>query len=208
MSSLAIDRCNLVIVGAWNPAIVTPIWLKEQFPELIKENEFQASFTPGPMPSVHFIIDGLRIDPNSGRLRLKPAKGESSRLELIPKLARAIFNRLPHTPTTAVGCNLVYRIDEEEMPGVIRFVDYPGQEKFYAALDLHQIPSRYVRHSFALPECQLNLIYNLKKDAETMEFNFHHHATEPSSVRAAIDAFSSYLDMSQRLQEKLVERAL
>ena len=206
MSSLAIERCNLTIVGAWNPAIVTPNWLKEQFPELITRTDYQASYIPGPSPRVRFSLEGIEIDPNNGRLRLHPIVPEISRLDLIRRLAGAICDKLPHTPVRAVGWNFFYRLESTERPAIFRFVDNEGQERFYAGLDLKQVPQRHVRHSFALPECKLNIFYDVRSDLETIAFNFSHTAMRPSQIQSAIEGYQLYFDRTATFMNRLIEK--
>jgi hypothetical protein len=147
VSKLAIQRCNLVIVGAWNPAIVAPNWIKQEFPDLVPSNEYQVSYNPGAVPRIRFSMEGIQIDPTGGRLRFRPEKADRSRLEFIPQLAAAICQRLPHTPTTAVGNNFIYQLENDERFEIFDFLSEEQLEQFYQKLGLAKMARVQVRHS-------------------------------------------------------------
>jgi hypothetical protein len=204
VSKLAIQRCNLVVVGAWNPAIIAPDWIKHEFPDLIRGTEYEVSYNPTTTPRIRFIMDGVQIDPNDGRLRLRPHTADVSRLELIPRLAAAICTRLPHTPTRAVGNNFIYESEGDEHLEVLDFLNPQQQDQFYQKLDLGKVARTQIRHSFSFPTHQLNLIYNARQDGESIVFNFHYQATHSARVVEAINAFQENF----RYTENLVNRIL
>ncbi len=204
MSKLLVERCNITIVGAWNPAIITPNWIKREFHEFIHATQYEVSLTPAPVPRIRFAIEGLTIDPNAGRLQIRPTRSDVSRMELIPKLASAIYERLPHTPVTAVGVNFAYQLEVDEGVVAFKYVDYEEQERFYRTLDLHPIPQRQIRHSFAFPNSQLNLSYEARQEVETVSFNFHHKATKYAEVRSALKSFDEERAISEQLENKLI----
>jgi hypothetical protein len=206
VSNLTVERCNLVIVGAWNPAIVSPNWLKQEFPELFPGSEFQATFVPGPSPRIHFTMAGVQIDPNAGRLTLRPGTPDRQVLALIPRLALAVYERLPHTPVSAVGFNFIYTLDADETARIFEFLDDDLQEQFYREVDLNHLARSQVRHSFVFPTHRLNVIYDSKSDSETVGFNFNYRVGQSPQVISAIRAFAENLDISQRLSTQLIAK--
>lgn len=139
MARLLIQNSNLVIVGAWNPAIITPSWLRQQFPDLLPGDEVQAEFVVLPAVSMRFKLNDIQIDPSNGRLTLSAAIEDEGRFGLLPRLAYAISDRLPHTPVIAVGFNFVFRTQADRRLAVDRFLDELGQDRFYADLGLAAI---------------------------------------------------------------------
>lgn len=203
MSDLRIEECNLVMVGAWNPAIITPNWLKQQFPEMITASEYETAYVAAPYPAIRYGIEGVFIDPTNGRLRLSPQKADRSRLELIPKLALAIYNRLSHTPIAAMGFNFAYRASAGERFAAFDFVKERDQERFYQGLGLNRMTHAQIKHSFISSKYQLNLRYDANEEADKVSFNFHYAVSEAPRVREALEAFNENLSTSETLQRKL-----
>jgi hypothetical protein len=203
VARLLIQNSNLVIVGAWNPAIITPSWLRQQFPDLLPGDEVQAEFVVLPAVSMRFKLNDIQIDPSNGRLTLSAAIEDEGRFGLLPRLAHAISDRLPHTPVIAVGFNFVFRTQADRRLAVDRFLDELGQDRFYADLGLAARVGRQVTHSFALPQSTLNLTYEYKPDATTMMFNFHHNVTTGQQVREALARFAELLNEARRLSNAI-----
>ncbi len=203
MARLVIPNSNLVIIGAWNPAIITPVWLRQQFPDLLDGDQYQAEFIAGPAVSVRFTINDVQIDPSNGRLVLSCAVDDQAKFEFLPRLATAISERLPHTPVAAVGFNFVFEAAQGEPLAVDRFLDERGQDEFYANLGLTSRVGRQVTHSFALPQSTLNLTYEYKPERTTLMFNFHNNVTNGQQVRDALARFAGVLTEARRLSDAI-----
>lgn len=177
--------------------------MKHEFPDLIKGSEYEISYNPTVMPRVRFVMEGIQIDPNDGRLRFRPNSPDLSRFELISKLASAICGRLPHTPTRAVGHNFVYEADADEHLIVTDFVAQQKQDEFYERLQLGATARTQIRHSFSASDHQVNMIYNARQDGENVVFNFHYPATNSARVTAAIEAYCENFRTAERLNRQL-----
>jgi hypothetical protein len=199
VATLAIENSNLVIVGAWNPAIISPVWLRQQFPNLLPGDQIEAEFIVHPTVSVRFKINDIRIDPSNGRLTLSSAANNEERLRFLPQLAHAISERLPHTPVIAVGFNFVFRVEANRRLAIDRFLDERGQGQLYADLGLATRTGRQVTHSFALTQGTLNITYEYKADETTMNFNFHHAVAGGQQVREVLPGFPERLEEARRL---------
>jgi len=203
VARLVIQSSNLVIIGAWNPAIITPIWLRQQFPELFPGDQFQAEFITGPAVAVRFTINNVQIDPSNGRLVLSCGIDDQPTFESLPRLATAISDRLPHTPVAAVGLNFVFEAAQGAPLAVDRFLNEGGQDEFYANLGLTSRIGRQVTHSFALPQSTLNLTYEYKPERTTLMFNFHNNVTNGQQVREALARFAEVLGEARRLSDAI-----
>ncbi len=202
MARLLIQNSNLVIIGAWNPAIITPIWLRQQFPELLPGDQYQAEFTAGPSVSVRFTINNVQIDPSNGRLVLSCGIDDQTIFESLPRLATVISERLSHTPVVAVGFNFVFEAQRTPL-AVDKFLDEQGQDRFYATLGLTSRIGRQATHSFALPQSTLNLTYEYKPERTTLMFNFHNNVTNSQQVRDALGRFAEVLTQARRLADAI-----
>ena len=199
MPRFLIQNSNLVIIGAWNPAIITPVWLRQQFPDLFPGGQYQAEFITGPAVSVRFTINDVLIDASNGRLVMSSRIDDLARLESLPRLAIAIAERLPHTPVAAVGFNFAFEATERAALAVDRFLDERSQDRFYAELGLTSRIGRQVTHSFALPHSTLNLTYECKPEKTMLTFNFHNSVTNVQQVRDALVRFPEVLGEARRL---------
>ena len=199
MARLVIPSSNLVVVGAWNPAIITPVWLRQQFPDLLPGDQYQAEFLAGPALAVRFTINGTQIDPSNGRLVLSRSTDDEGNFVVLPALAEAISVRLPHTPVAAVGFNFAFEAEPGIHLAVDRFLNEEEQNQFYAGLGLATHTGRQVTHSFALPQCTLNLTYEYRAEATKLMFNFHYNTVNGEQVRQALAGFAEMLAEARRL---------
>jgi hypothetical protein len=118
---------------------------------------------------------------------------------ILPALAEAISGRLPHTPVAAVGFNFVFEAEPGSHLAVDRFLNEEEQNQFYAGLRLTTRIGRQVTHSFALPECTLNLTYEYRAEATKLMFNFHYNTVNAEQVRQALAGFDEMLAEARRL---------
>jgi hypothetical protein len=199
VATLLVHDSNLIIVGAWNPAIISPFWLHQQFPDLLPGEHFDAEFLVQPTVSVRFKINDIQIDPSNGRLTLSPATNDEERLRFLPRLAHAISERLPHTPVIAMGFNFVFRVEANRRLAIDKFLDERGQGELYAGLGLATRTGRQVTHSFALTQGMLNITYEYRPDETKVNFNFHHAVTGGQQVRDVLPSFAERLEESRRL---------
>ena len=206
VARLLIQNSNVVIVGAWNPAIITPIWLRQQFPEFFPGDQYQAQFIAGPAVSVRFTVNDLQIDPSNGRLVLSCAIDDQGKFESLPRLATAISERLPHTPVAAVGFNFVFEAAQRTVLAIDQFLDEQRQDRFYTDLGLTSRIERRVTHAFALPQSTLNLTYEYKPERTTLVFNFHYNVTNSQQVRDALASFAEVLSEARRLADAIDPR--
>jgi len=107
--SIRLQSCDAVIVGRFNPYIVTPDWLRQQ--EICHDQQSKVELeldVSERRTSFSFATDGFRWYVSDTRLRIvsigdKPGDGDPSRI------AAEVVGRLPHTPVSAVGHNFLYR---------------------------------------------------------------------------------------------------
>ena len=192
-----------MIIGAWNPAIITPDWLRQQFPDLFPGDQFEAEFITTGALTIRFTINNVQINPSNGRLVLSCRTNDLKTFESVAVIAQAIADKLPHTPVAAVGMNFVFQASRETVLAVDRFLDQPGQDQFYAALGLGTRIGRRITHSFALPENILNLTYEYKPEGITLKFNFHNDVTSTQQVHDKLGRFTDLLSESKRLLETI-----
>ncbi|SHM59185.1 hypothetical protein [Cryptosporangium aurantiacum] len=107
---IAVDNAAIVVKGAFNPAIFSPLWLQNV--GLIGETEFEAAVLDGiSRDFAIFSVDWLNLQvlPDSIQLRTEVAE-ETERMR---DVAIGILRALPHTPLSALGINRIAHFDAE-----------------------------------------------------------------------------------------------
>src|SRR5262249_48360464 len=96
-----VDNWSVVLLGAWNTAILTPDWLTKH---LGVEGPVQIEFPVGnPLLPVRYTLLGVRMVVADHRLILAPSTDEAVVLSRMEKFAKTILQTLTHTPISAVG---------------------------------------------------------------------------------------------------------
>ena len=107
------EKSVFVAIGAWNPAILQPPWLKTHFPYAVQDR-INIHITTGHISSMVLDLGKFLFNPNSGRLLFVPKALDDETLSLIARLSRDLSKKLEHTPITAAGCNFSFRLDDSE----------------------------------------------------------------------------------------------
>ena len=94
------EGINVVLVGAFNPAIFHPEWYLRH--ELIQEGSPEASQVVSPQVS-QIQIDGVTVTCLPERLTFET--GDPIAFSRVQDLAIGTLRLLPHTPVTAIGIN-------------------------------------------------------------------------------------------------------
>ncbi len=204
MSSIIPEKSNFVIIGAWNPAIIQPGWLKKRFPNLIKDDQFGIELVTGPVSSLRYDVNNVFISPNSDRLIFMPKEIKEEILTFISELSVSIFEKLPHTPVFAAGCNFVYKLDDEECFYINEFELTEKLSEFYEGIELKEFTSRQIRHSFSFSDYNLNISYNFSGDLRTIHYNFDYQLKDVNLIKKASKSLNDHYKYSLDLNSKFI----
>ena len=167
--------CTLVLVGAWNPAILNPNWITrnvfEVEPSVETEVLFEFSQTPGAPPRI--TIHGVTFIPHADKLILVTDQLAQERLQNVERLAANILNTLPHTPVKCFGQNIQFI---EEMPTPDQIELFTLQDDIAGRFDAQiEVSSTSIRRSLRLDGRLLNLTCTLDASGSILfDFNFHY----------------------------------
>lgn len=103
---------NIIIVGYWNRAILTPQGIATRLFGLSPETPIEIEVpidTLGPFRVTH---DQMTVSVQLNRLVIEPAQCEFQELQRAKEIARQSIDGLPETPLDAVGINVRYRSQE------------------------------------------------------------------------------------------------
>lgn len=192
MSKNLPDQSNFIAIGAWNPAIIQPHWLKKQFPSIVPDNCAIEIASSGSGSSIRMNYEKVIIDPNNGRLILIPKALNEENLNYIKDLGIGIQSKLEHTPIVAAGSNFVFQLDSEE----IFTVDDIAQDDKILGLygDLPKqgkMISKSIRHTFGLADYSINVNYDYGASARFLRINYDYKGANPMK-RAAESLIENY----------------
>src|SRR5438552_8961697 len=131
---------NVVVIGAWNPAILTPDWLSRN--KVVGEGPKELVIGWGvPMNRITFEVEGATFFVDAARLEIR-ATGMNDCGRFVVR----ILGLLPHTPVVAIGVNFVFEIPVEEWPPqklpALGDIDFKSKS---VPADLEQVQSAVVR---------------------------------------------------------------
>lgn len=204
MGILIPEKSPFVIIGAWNPSIINPTWLKNEFPDLIEEDKFPMTFIPYPFARIQFKIKDILIEPVKGRLLITPIKRNKKIFTFISKLSYGIVDKLPHTPIEAVGHNFTYKLENKQHFLLDQFIAHSKQNKFYTECSLPNFIRSQIKHSFSYPDYRLNISYDNEKDINTISFNYHYDVSITEKTLKAIKELPDNYVRSKELMSKLI----
>lgn len=201
------DKSNFISIGAWNPAIIQPAWLKKELPDLVPEEEIPVQVTTGSFSSFRMEYEKFLIDPSGGRLLFIPRKLDNSTLELIAKLAKEIRKRLIYTPISASGCNFAFKLEEGESFTIDEGEQEDKIKELYDCIgDSYNFVSRGIRNSFSAEDHSINIFYEYIGKDKTFQINYDYK--QPSnSMRLAADALVENYSNSLKLKDSLIRRS-
>jgi hypothetical protein len=111
MSGKAVDW-NVVVIGAWNLAILTPSCIATDLFSLPVGTPIEVQVPmdgTGPLRVQH---DGIIVSPSRSQLVITPGDPVPSKLKQASRIAVKAIELLPRTPMHAVGINLRYRVEQ------------------------------------------------------------------------------------------------
>lgn len=201
MSKLIPEESNFVVIGAWNPAIIQPAWLKKEFPHLIPDKVI-VKVTAGLVSSLRFDLDKIILDPNGGRLLFIPKKLEEETLNYITELSNGIHDKLKHTPISAAGCNFFFTLDENELFSLDEVEKNDQIMGLYDFLTGYQLVSKSVQHSFSAEDHKISINYDYQGNARVLRINYDYQAPLNPMQKAADSFIKNYrhaLELSKEL---------
>ena len=199
-------RSSFVAIGAWNPAIIQPGWLREKFPQQVGDKKIPVHFTAGPAVATMVMdLDKFLLDPNGGRLVFVPKVLDEETLREIQTLSKEIYRLLEHTPVSAAGSNFVFQLDENEDFAIKELLECTSSQQIYDEIDLKKCIRRSVQHTFSFEDHNLNITMLKMESESTIQLNYDYQSPIDSMVKAA-DALIENYRHALTVRDKLVRR--
>lgn len=116
MEKITKGVANIVVVGIWNKAILTPEWVKENL--LNEYVSFEVAYPVNGLGSLKFTTPDFSFLVVDGRLQFELERYDSDSMKALSRTARKIFRLLGHTPISAMGVNFMYRDSGADIPSI------------------------------------------------------------------------------------------
>ncbi|GEM_PF-1580098 len=209
MSKPLPEESNLVAIGAWNPAIIQPVWLRRQFPEIItEENVAVQVVSNGAVSSLRMEFTKFFLDPSGGRLIFIPKDFEDATLKVVSDLASGINDRLSHTPVSAAGCNFAFQLEKGETFTLDDVEREESIQKLYHGLSSEcTLVGRGVRHTFSGADCTVNVSYDYSDMGKIIRINFdYQHKPSMTPLKTAAEKFINNFHGAVDIRDSLVRK--
>lgn len=193
-----VENWSLVLLGAWNTAIVTPDWLTKHAG---LSGQVQIEFPVGnPLLPIRYTLpQGIRLVALQDRLILAPQTVTDEDLAAVEGLARKVLEILTHTPVTAIGVN--FEFAEDNPPEDLKSLFKVADSSRLAAADFVVEGSEIRRRLRQGADVALNLaLRQVGAPLTTVMLNFHRDVDSAQTAAAYLSGrFVKYRDLAVRL---------
>ncbi|MEP7198107.1 MAG: hypothetical protein ABI851_16435 [Saprospiraceae bacterium] len=169
---------SIVLVGKWNPAILTPLWLGSNLfddkPSI--EIEFSLNFD---VPT-RYRVKNIIIAPGIDRVQLLSIDNSDESLSLMESIAIKLCRTLSHTPLVAVGINFAY-IEQKHNDALLPLMNFADADKIID--DGWQTSNQSIKRTLQKNGYNINLAISVdEKYNFDFDFNFHYPTTTATLV--------------------------
>jgi hypothetical protein len=169
----------IVLVADFNPAIFQPPWIaKHLFGRGVGEQMALAEvlIQNGPVLTPLVFLDSVAINVTGNRTELFALNAEQKTLECVEAVLLKMLETLPHTPLSAIGCNLSY-IDDSPNDMIVDLFKTPEGFEAEGALNFRQSGVQ-----LQLDDGEI-LNFSRVLGPNEVRYSFNYHRTEGNSER-------------------------
>jgi hypothetical protein len=177
---LVLDRCSIVIVGAWNLAIFRQDWVgKRLFPDE-PQFEFGFSLAAGAGAVMFYKMSNVMLVASAGKIEFKPLKNEDAAFNAVEESAKTVLKHLPETPVEACGINFGFDATDASLgPQVVALGDTGALSKAQAS-----VLSTRITHAIEYAGGRFNFTVEHETGKPALRIDFNHHFSVRSSHEA------------------------
>lgn len=203
MAEIVASKSNFVAIGAWNPAILQPEWLKNEFPDVAPnqlniEVELQTN-------NIRLDFDGFYLSTSNNRLLFMPGEVlDEGVLLRISDLAKGICERLIYTPIFAIGANFFFQLDKNEEFNSEEIEREPFIDNMPEKLGNASLVSRSITHTFSNELFNINIIYGITGKDRNLLINFDYQ-NQKNIMNTAANALVDNLKCACLLAKSLIK---
>jgi len=197
---------NVVVVGAWNVAILTPDGIRERLFKLSTNDalEIQVALDrPGRFRVVH---GGVSVVPTASALEAIASAPDAVGMQRASEVCATALSELPRTPVSAAGLNFRFS-DTEPLSSVLEAAKSGFDDLLSDAG--YEIAETSLKRSLRLAPGVVNVTLSMPSEASTaqLDFNFHLSSQEPEELKAWLARASEFSEVAERMSKVLLGRA-
>jgi len=163
---------NVIIIGAWNRAILTPNGISKRLLKLTDKTPVQVAVAMDGLAPCKIKHNQLIVMVDDNLLEIATEDTDFTTMAKAMEIGRNALESLPETPIVAGGYNIRYKFDsiEDEILDLIKTPIDSALSKAQYTFTTRQIKRTIV---FGKGLINLTLSYNSNKGTTSVEFNFH-----------------------------------
>lgn len=169
---------NVVVIGFWNPAILTPEGIARRLFGLEKGTPIAIEVPIEGLAPYRVKHDDLIVTAETGRLAVSPNAPNYVLLDRARGIAVRAIEALPETPVTATGFNI--RVSLESPPEALFRALTPSLDALLSDADF-SIEARLLHRALKCGEGILNLSIE-QRDKLSVQLNFHRQSTKGTEL--------------------------
>lgn len=197
------DRTTVVLVGAFNPAILSPQWVSVHGLGRDPAHEFQvemlAPIGGTGQASARFAFDGFCYSVGFKNFTLHADFNNVAQSTRGIEVAANILSRLPHTPINGLGVNFSFSVAEPEAPLLALLSTSDDLVESFGG-DAEVVRRRW-GNSVKWGDAVVNIECNLVGDEATIKFNFHYSVGSAAAAEAILREPNAFDKHRQRALE-------
>jgi hypothetical protein len=188
---------SVVILGAWNRAILTPAGISKRLFELPEGTQIEVSVPLDVMAPLRVKHRDVSVIAAAECLIVMPSKSTFPNLEIALEVASRGLSKLPETPVSAAGINLKYK-SKKPVKALAKLVESPLDLAF-AEQDV-VVTSRSLLRSVKWKQGEVRIAISQESDQSySILLNFHMEADSTGKLKdwlsVSMDEASSEVDM-------------
>lgn len=172
---------NVVVVGRWNRAILTPSGIKQRLFRLDEGTPVEVFVAIDAIAPPQVKYEGTIVIVGGDRLISHPETSDFHGLERSMEVARRAMENLPETPVTAAGMNVKYSCKDslEALQSITRHSWWDDRLSDFK----YEILGRTLSRALKWREGQIN--FSVSEESDTtfqIQFNFHRGSTSVTDL--------------------------
>ena len=188
---------NVVVVGAWNLAILTPAGIARRLLNLDENTPVEVQVPLDRRAPIRVVHNQLLVVPAGGRLTIAPVEPNPEGLREASLVAARAIDSLPETPFSAAGLNIRYRFDTAPDP-LLSFLG-SGVDDPLADADF-RVLHRALKRAVAWREGLLNIELESDQDGTgAVALNFHKDSMNGAELRRWLEQVGEMIDLAGHL---------
>lgn len=193
---------NLVVLGAWNVAILTPNWIAGNLFQLPPGTPVEIQVPMDGLGPTRVVHDGTFVSPSPSQLISGPLEPSARGLTRSAALVTRAINELSRTPMRAAGVNIRFRFDT--VPESITTLLQSELDERLADKRL-TTSSRGLQRAVRWEGGLLNLELSLEEDqSATVVFNFHRQSSQPAELNAWLGSTDAMVQVVGEIQRDVL----